>query len=117
MQFNYKATTKEGRPVSGTAEVADRLALLSLLHKQGLHPVLLEEAKGKSKGKSLFKSRQKVKLGDLVIFTRQLSTMVSAGVPLTKALSSLGENAENPYLKQVLKDVTKDVEGGIPLGE
>jgi type IV pilus assembly protein PilC len=117
MQFTYKANTKEGKTISGTIEAADRQALLALLHKQGLHPILVEVSKGKGKASKLFNNKKKVKLGDLVIFTRQLSTMISAGVPLARSLSALEGEAANPYMKQVLAGITKEVEGGIALGD
>jgi type IV pilus assembly protein PilC len=117
MQFTYKANTKEGKTISGTIEAADRQALLALLHKQGLHPILVEVSKGKGKASKLFSNKKKVKLADLVIFTRQLSTMISAGVPLARSLSALEGEAANPYMKQVLAGITKEVEGGIALGD
>lgn len=117
MQFSYKATTKDGKTTSGTAEAANRQALLVMLHKQELHPVLIEVEKGKKKSKSLFGPKKKIKLSDLVIFTRQLSTMISAGVPLARGLSALQSDAANPYFKEVLAGITKDVESGISLGE
>jgi type IV pilus assembly protein PilC len=117
MQFVYKATNKEGKTVSGTAEAASKQALLGLLHKQGVNPVLVEEGKGKHKFGNLFGPRKKVKLADLVIFTRQLSTMISAGVPLTRSLSALHTDVSNPYMGEVLSGVTKEVEGGTPLGD
>ncbi len=118
MQFVYKATNADGKTVTGSADVANKAALLSLLHKQNLHPVLIELAKGKGKkGGNLFGKRKKVKLQDLVIFTRQLSTMISAGVPLARSLSALQGDAENPYMREVLAGITKEVEGGQPLGD
>jgi type IV pilus assembly protein PilC len=60
---------------------------------------------------------QKVKLRDLMVFTRQLSTMVSAGVPLPRALVTLQEQAEGKYFKQVIGSITKDVEAGTSLGD
>ncbi|MDB5170691.1 MAG: Type secretion system protein [Candidatus Saccharibacteria bacterium] len=117
MQFTYKATTKDGKTVSGSAETANRQALLALLHKQDLRPVLIEAGKNKGKSKSFFSPKQKVKLGELVIFTRQLSTMISAGVPLARSLSALQNDASNPYLHEVLSSITKDVESGAPLAD
>jgi type IV pilus assembly protein PilC len=117
MQFTYKATTKEGRTLSGTAEAASRQALLGLLHKQGLTPVLVEADKARRKGGSLFGPKKKIKLTDLVVFTRQLSTMISAGVPLARSLSALQSDAPTPYMKEVLTGITKDVESGISLGD
>lgn len=117
MLFAYKATTKEGKTVSGTTEATDRQAMLAILHKQGLHPVVVELEKGKKKGGGAFGSKKKVKLSDLVVFTRQLSTMISAGVPLARSLSALQGDAQNPYMKEVLGGITKEVEGGIALGD
>ncbi|HEX5743950.1 MAG TPA: type II secretion system F family protein [Candidatus Saccharimonadales bacterium] len=120
MQFTYRAVNKDGKTVSGRAEAATRQALLSMLAKQGVHPMIVQEdrAGGKSnKGRSFFSAKPKVKIGDLVVFTRQLSTMITAGVPLAKSLAALQEDAANPYLREVLGGITKDVEGGAPLGD
>ena len=117
MQFTYKATNTTGRTIEGTAEAANKQALLAILHKQELRPVLIEVSKGGGKAMSLFGPKKKVKLSDLVIFTRQLSTMISAGVPLARSLSALQGDAENPYMHTVLASVTKDVESGFPLGD
>lgn len=116
MQFSYKAITKDGSTVSGSAEAANKQALLTLLHKQGLHPVLIKETGNKTR-LSLFGPKKKVKLSELVIFTRQLSTMISAGVPLARSLAALQADAQSPYMREVLASVTKDIEGGMPLGD
>jgi type IV pilus assembly protein PilC len=117
MQFTYKATNTDGRTISGSAEAASKEALLALLHKQGLRPLLIKSGKAKGKSKGLLGPKQKIKLSDLVIFTRQLSTMISAGVPLARSLSALQTDATTPFLRTVLTSVTKDVESGVPLGE
>ncbi len=117
MQFTYKATTKDDKTVSGSAEAINRQAMLALLHKQGLRPLLVVADKGKRKSDGFFGPKKKVKLNDLVIFTRQMSTMVSAGVPLARSLSALQGNADNPYMRTVLASVTKDVESGLALGD
>lgn len=116
MLFSYKATTKDGKSISGTAEAASRQALIAMLRKQDVHPVLIEVTKGKKKV-SLFGPSKKIKLADLVIFTRQLSTMISAGVPLARSLAALQDDSESPYMREVLHSVTKDVESGLPLGD
>lgn len=116
MLFNYKATTTDGRTISGTAEAANRGALLTLLHKQNVRPVSIEVAKGSAKKKG-FSGKKKLKLTDLVIFTRQLSTMISAGVPLTRSLAALQNDADNPYLREVLASITKEIESGTSLGD
>src|SRR5438309_1425250 len=115
MQFTYKATTKDGRTISGTVEAASRAALIASLRKQEVSPVVITEQKGKSKSKDLFGPKKKVKLQDLVIFTRQLSTMISAGVPLARSFAALADDSSSPYMREVLAGITKDVEGGTPL--
>jgi type IV pilus assembly protein PilC len=117
MQFTYKATTKEGKTITGSAEATNKAALLELLRKQGVHPVHIDKGRGKRVGSSLFHPAKKVKLSDLVIFTRQLSTMISAGVPLARSLAALQSDSSNPYMHEVLGSVTKDVESGQPLGD
>ncbi len=116
MKFTYRATTKDGKSISGVAEAVNRQALLALLHKQGVKPVLIEVTKAKSKA-NIFGPPKKVKITDLVIFTRQLSTMISAGVPLARSLDALQDDSENPYMREVLASVTKDIESGIQLGD
>lgn len=119
MRFKYKATNKEGKTISGSAEAANKQALLTILHKEELSPVLIEIDKSKKGdgGSRLFGGNKKIKQSELVIFTRQLSTMISAGVPLTRSLSALQADAESPYMKEVLAGITKDVESGATLGD
>src|SRR5438132_1360382 len=102
MIFKYKATTKDGRTISGTAEAASRAALIELLHKQELHPLFVKADRRRGRSGSLLGlgSKKKVKLADLVVFTRQLSTMVSAGVPLGRSLAALQADADSPYLRE-----------------
>jgi type IV pilus assembly protein PilC len=119
MLFTYKATNKDGKTITGTAEAANKQALLAVLHKQDIHPVLIEVSKHGKKGGSKFfnKQKKKVKLNDLVIFTRQLSTMISAGVPLARSMSALQADSDSPYMREVLASITKDIESGMPLGD
>lgn len=118
MLFSYKATNKAGKTISGTAEAANRQALASTLHRQGLKPMLITTDSSHTKiSGGLFGPKKKVKLNELVIFTRQLSTMISAGVPLARGLAALQNDTSNPYMRQVLIQITKDVESGIPLAD
>ncbi len=117
MKFTYKATNKEGKTVSGSADVVSKADLLAQLHRQQLHPMLIEVDKSAPKKGGLFGPKKKVKLGDLVIFTRQLSTMISAGVPLARSLSALQSDASTPYMREVLAGITHDIESGTSLGD
>lgn len=117
MRFTYKAIDKEGRTIAGAADATSKPALLALLRRQGLQPILIKADRRRHPLKDLFAPKKRVKLSELVIFTRQLSTMISAGVPLARSLSSLQNDTTNPYFREVLAGVTKDVEGGQPLGD
>ncbi len=114
MLFTYTAVTKEGKSVSGSVEASSKEALIETLHKQGLRPLVVKQGSTK-KGFSI--GKPKVKLKDLVMFTRQLSTMISAGVPLTRSLSTLEQQTDNKYFKTVIGGITKDVEGGMTIGD
>lgn len=115
-RFAYKATNADGAVLTGVIDGVDKNSALMSLTKQGLKPVTIQLDTGAAKKKSgLFKA--KVKTQDLVIFTRQLSTMVSAGVPLLRAITTLQAQTENPTFKAVLGDVVKDIQAGAPLGD
>lgn len=117
MRFSYQATTREGKNVSGIYEAQDRESLISALNKQGMRPLLIKEDADAGKASfldTLF--RPKVSLRDLVMFTRQLSTLVSAGVPLPRSLATLQAQAENKYFKTVIGSIGKDISGGTSLG-
>lgn len=122
MKFTYKAQTRDGKTLSGTYEAADREALIAALNKQGLKPVLIRttgiaEQKKAGKGTKRGFLKPKVKSHDLVVFTRQLSTMISAGVPLPRTLATLSDQAENKYFKTIIWGVAKDIQSGMPLGD
>lgn len=115
MKFVYKAQTKDGRTVSGTFEGPDKEALVAALTRQGAKPILIRLA---SESETLKQAKKgKVKLKELVVFTRQLSTLVSAGVPLPKSLVTLQDQAESKYFKSVIGGISKDVESGVSLGD
>lgn len=118
-KFIFIATNSQNKSVNGVLDVADKSAAIATLTKQGLRPISVKEGSDGAKSFSFgnFLGAGKVKSDDLVMFTRQLSAMVSAGVPLLRALSSLQQHSESPALKKVLETVIKDVEGGSPLAD
>lgn len=113
MLFTYKALRKDNTSVSGTIEAADHEAAMAALSHQGLHPLFATPSSGQRR----FGLGKKVKSNDMVIFTRQLSTMISAGVPIAKGLATLQESATGTYFREILGKLTKDVEGGTQLGD
>jgi len=113
MKFSYTAVNKDGKSIEGTIEAVNKEAVVSSLSRQGLRPVIVKLSSSKSK----LKSKKKVKFKDLVVFTRQLSTMVSAGVPLARSLATLQGETNSKYFGQVIGAVNKDIEGGTPFAD
>ncbi|MBW1689547.1 MAG: type II secretion system F family protein [Deltaproteobacteria bacterium] len=114
--FMYVGKSKRGRVLKGEIEAADeRIARIQLKRKN------IEVTKLKPKPKDIFESisfmQPKITKKDLVIFTRQFSTMIDAGLPLVQGLNILSEQMENKTFKGMLKQVTKDVEGGSTLAD
>ncbi len=115
MQFMYIATDKSGATVHGRLEAANQDSAIKNLHAQNMRPLIIKKISG-NKFTLAFTKTKKVKTKDLVIFTRQLSTMVSAGVPLNKSLATLQTQAETKYFKEVIGTIAKDVQSGNQLG-
>lgn len=118
--FSYVAINNNKESITGTVEQPDRASAIAAIVKQDLRPVSVKELAQKKEGfdfNKLFR-KDKVKTDQLVMFTRQLSAMIGAGVPILRALSSLADHvAESPALKKILLGVIKDVEGGLTLGD
>jgi type IV pilus assembly protein PilC len=118
-RFSYIASDEQNNVKKGTTELADRSSVINALSKQKLRPISIRQLKEKKTSidfNHLFEPT-KVKGDQLVSFTRQLSAMVGAGVPLLRSLSSLEKHAEDAALKKILGTVVKDVEGGMTLGD
>jgi len=100
MKFSYTAVNKTGKSTSGIGDSSSKQAFTETLIKQGLRPIVIKPVTEKSSlSAKLEAMSNKVKLKDLVIFSRQMSTMVSAGVPLTRALS---QNTQKFFPKSTL---------------
>jgi type IV pilus assembly protein PilC len=112
--FKYTAIDKDGKRITGTLEASTETAATQSLHRRELRPVSLEHAKnGNILSKLPFGAKnQKVKLKDLVVFTRQLATMIDAGVPLLRSLAALQAQTENPSFRRHIAEISKEVEGG-----
>ncbi len=118
--FTYVAVDSKGVTVTNSIDQPDRTEVISALAKLKLRPVSIKESKEKLSSSKIgsFMGTKKVKPDQLVMFTRQLSAMVGAGVPLLRALTALSDHvAESPLLKSILTGVIHDVEGGLSLGD
>jgi type IV pilus assembly protein PilC len=112
--YKYTARNAQGLLVNGSIEAANQDSVARTLRGQGM--LVTSVTMDMSKNKSGLLGRAKaIKLDDLIIFTRQLATMVSAGLPLIESLDVLGEQMENPSLRHVVRSIQKDVEGGSTL--
>ena len=116
-QFSYIATDKNDVSTKGVVEADDRAGALEQLRKQGLHPLSVQPAKKGASFSSITIGGNKVKSKDLVIFTRQLSTLVNAGVPLVRSLSTLQIQTQSAALKKQLEVVVRAVESGAALSD
>ena len=119
--FAYKGRSTGGQLIEGVLDGASASAVVDLLLGQGLTPVEIKESKTRS-GKSsaglnitLFK--QKVTHIDLLLFSRQMHTLLKSGVPIMRALSGLKDAAINPEMKRVLGEVRESLEGGRELSQ
>ncbi len=118
--FTYVAIDAKGASTTNSIEQPDRAGVIDALAKLQLRPVSIKETKEKISSSSIgnFMGTKKIKPDQLVMFTRQLSAMVGAGVPLLRALTALSDHvAESPLLKTILNGVIHDVEGGLTLGD
>lgn len=117
--FQYTAKTKDGKTQKGTIVANSRAAALSALKERGTQPLVIKKAKKNLKDIFNIKlpSRGKVKTQELVIFTRQFATMVNAGVPLIRTLTTLRDQTDSDTFHDVISDVAEKVEGGSQLSE
>ena len=111
--FVWEGTNKQGKRIKGEL-VGPNMALVKAdLRRQGITPL-----KVKKKPKSLFGARKKkITTKDIAVFSRQLATMMSAGVPLVQAFEIVGRGHENPSMQELIMAVKADVESGTALAE
>jgi type IV pilus assembly protein PilC len=109
--YEYTAKDKAGQTISGAIEAASESEVVQQLHKQQLTIVSLRLAKKKAAGRA--RAKGKVKMDDLVVFSRQLATLIDSGIPLVGALGILIAQLESPGLKNVVIRVRQDVESGL----
>src|ERR687883_263732 len=104
--FTYTARSINGELKTATVDAANRDEVIQQLRRQRLNVVKIDEATAKKK------ARGSISMRDIVIFTRQFSTMINAGLPLVQALDILAKQSENKSLQEVTRQVVADVESG-----
>ena len=114
--YAFKALDLAGAPTKGEIEASDKQTVASQLRTRGLIVVDIEERTPANAG-DLLARFAKIKPDDLVIATRQLSTMVSSGMSLLRALYVIEEQTESDKLRDIWIEVRKDVEAGVALSD
>jgi len=114
--FRYSARTESGDSIDGTLTASSQAEALSQLRGQNLTVMSMRQEASRRGlalfGRKLGKPRARVGIDDMVLFTRQLSTMISAGIPLLEALEILAEQVENKGFSAVIDDVVTRVRSG-----
>ncbi|MFN3919623.1 MAG: type II secretion system F family protein, partial [Methylohalobius sp.] len=111
--FVWEGIDKNGKRVKGEQSGRSETLVKAQLRQQGIKPI-----KVKKKPKSLFSARaKKITPKDIAVFSRQLATMLTAGVPLVQAFDIVGRGHENPSMQKLILKIKEDVESGSTLTE
>jgi len=108
--YKWEGVARNGQVKSGTKEAANEQAVLQYLRTQQIRPKKLKSVKQFSGGGFSFGVGVTTK--DLVVFSRQFSTMIDAGLPLVQCLDILGSQMSNLAFRKIIKEIQTDVEGG-----
>src|SRR5215510_13795826 len=109
--FTWEGTDRAGKKVKGKIVAANETAVRQELRRQGVTP------KRVRKQSMLFRKQGKVTAADIAIFSRQLATMMTAGIPLVQSFDIVGAGHENPAMQKLILSIKADVEGGTTLHE
>jgi type IV pilus assembly protein PilC len=116
--FKYKARNNMGKVIEGTIVADNETSVASALRQKRLELVSVSSAGGLgSIWATLSKKGGKVTTKDIVVFSRQFSTMVNAGLPILQGLTIVAEQAENPDFRAVMTKVRDDISNGVPLSD
>ncbi len=109
--YRYTAKDRNGHPAVGILAAGSEAEIIEVLHKKDLTVISVEELKSRKAG--ALPEGKGVKADDIVIFSRQLATMIDAGIPLVHALGILAEQIENKNLKDVVIYICQDIDEGM----
>jgi len=109
--FTWEGTDRKGNRIKGETRAANIALARADLRRQGITPL-----KVRKKSTSIFTNRkQKIVSKDIAVFSRQLATMMSAGVPMVQAFDIVGRGHNNPAMQEMILSIKADVEGGTSL--
>ena len=115
--YTYKARNKEGELVTGTLEMADEGSVASNLDKMGYSVIEIASPPANFSPASALERFQGLKKQEVIIFTRQLATLIRSGMQLLPALGTICEQTVNRRFKVILEDVRQAVQGGVSLSD
>lgn len=110
--YQWKGTNRDGGRTSGELRGVSSTEIRAQLKAQGVTPKTVRK-----KAAPFFKSEKKIKPMDIAMVTRQIATMLAAGVPIVTTLELLGKGHEKPKMRELLATVVNDVQSGIPLSD
>ncbi|MDZ7767838.1 MAG: type II secretion system F family protein [Woeseiaceae bacterium] len=110
--FLWEGTDRKGKKIKGKSLAASEAAVRADLRRQGVVPTRI-----KKQSKGLFSGTHKITTADIAIFSRQLATMLSAGIPLVQSFEIVGNGHENQAMQKLILAIKADVEGGSALAE
>ncbi|WP_456373288.1 type II secretion system F family protein [Thiolapillus sp.] len=108
-EFAWTGTDRRGKKVKGKMRAANDALVRADLRRQGVTPVKVQKLINLRIGKP------KITPGDIAVFSRQLATMMKAGVPLVQALDIVGKGHNNPAMQEMILSIKADIEGGTSL--
>ena len=118
MKFSFKAKNNNGQVREGLVEALTWEAAAQILEKNGLTPITVTEQRtSMAFMKSLQRTLEGVSQKELMIFFRQLATLIDARVPIVPSLNTIGEQSENRYMRIVIKEVRDDIEDGMSFSD
>jgi len=110
--FLWEGKDSKGKRVKGKSMAGDEASVRADLRRQGVVPTRIRKER-----KSMFSAKTKITTGDIAIFSRQLATMLAAGIPLVQAFDIVGNGHENAGMQKLIMSIKGDVEGGSSLAE
>jgi len=110
--FLWEGTDRKGNKIKGKSLAGDEAQVRAELRRQGVVPSRIRK-----QSPGLFKGKAKITMGDIAIFSRQLATMLAAGIPLVQAFEIVGSGHENAAMQKLILAIKADVEGGSALAE
>ena len=113
--FNYEVVDSLGNIIKGSIDAEHQIQATQRLKDKGYMIIEIESLEKTSNFTSFFSRGKRVTSADKVLFSRQLAAMLNAGIPVTQALFTLCKQVENLVFRDVLEDITKNVESGMSL--